>query len=328
MNLLRISSYLLIILFVLSCDEEAEDSLVAIDTPVPIFVDISSYESKFVNSRTSRPKYAIYMAEYLTTGENGHLGNTVFFKDVGNKQLATDFILPTASPAAAPFDTLSIPILWGSFEPEEVIPDNTFDISYYVDQRRSTQDLSLATSTAAINDAMSTWNNLNCSDIGLFEIPFDGKQTGFAAEFFGFGGSFEYVADVVHCGWMPGSFFEILAEGGSNFILGVTFTLVLIDDNGNTIDLDNNNKADVAFREIYYNDEFSWGMRSGIDVESVALHEAGHGLSQAHFGKAFITNSNQFIHFSPRAVMNAAIFGVQQELLQTDQAGHCSNWGP
>ena len=51
---------------------------------------------------------------------------------------------------------------------------------------------------------------------------------------------------------------------------------------------------------------------SHFDIETVALHEAGHGLSQGHFGKIHGTVANGKIHFSPRAVMNAAYSGVQR----------------
>jgi hypothetical protein len=61
-------------------------------------------------------------------------------------------------------------------------------------------------------------------------------------------------------------------------------------------------------------------------VETVALHEAGHGLSQAHFGTVFQKNDGS-IHASPRAVMNAFYLAPQRSLLGTDNAGHCSNWG-
>ncbi|MEK7829947.1 MAG: hypothetical protein AAB401_02620, partial [Acidobacteriota bacterium] len=91
-------------------------------------------------------------------------------------------------------------------------------------------------------------------------------------------------------------------------------------------DIDNNGKLDTAFREILYNNAFTWRINSNIDVETVALHEAGHGLSQAHFGTAFRTNSNGVLHFAPRAVMNAAYSGVQQHLAGTDNSGHCSIW--
>lgn len=229
------------------------------------------------------------------------MGNTVFFKNVGNKQLAGDFV-----PA------LSL--------------DGTTDISYYTDQNRPSLDLPVGMTNAAIDGAMNTWDDLSCSNLGITKTPFNGNPTGLVAEVFGFGGSFDYFADVVHNGWMPGAFFEAIEPGGSTFILGVTFTIVFLDDDGNLIDTDNNGKFDVAWREIYYNDEFPWNIGSTFDVETVALHEAGHGLSQGHFGQAFISGGNGKLHFSPRAVMNAAYSGVQTEIRQSDNAGHCSNW--
>ena len=69
-----------------------------------------------------------------------------------------------------------------------------------------------------------------------------------------------------------------------------------------------------------------WNIGSTYDVETIALHEAGHGLSQAHFGTAFIDNGSGQLHFAPRAVMNAAYSGIQNSIDQTDNAGHCSIW--
>lgn len=100
-------------------------------------------------------------------------------------------------------------------------------------------------------------------------------------------------------------------------------------------DDDNNGKYDVWFREIYYNDEFSWAVDGDhIDVETVALHEAGHGLSQGHFGKGFRSGNydtgspkgNFKFHFAPRAVMNASYTGIQTTIGKTDKAGNCSIW--
>lgn len=251
---------------------------------------------------------AIYSGEYITTGENGKVGNNVYFNNRGNKQLTADFVPGLAL-------------------------DGTNDISYYVDEHRASSNLDVSISNSAIDRAMSTWNNITCSEPGIFEIPFNEEaSTGFVAKFFSensefeFGGSYDYFADVVHVGWVSGDFFDLLAEDGSNFILGVTFTLLFTDDEGNLLDLDNNGKWDVAFREIYYNDKFGWNDGDTFDVETVALHETGHGLSQAHFGKAFRNNSNWKLHFAPRAVMNAAYSGIQTEIKQSDEAGHCSNW--
>jgi len=161
----------------------------------------------------------------------------------------------------------------------------------------------------------------------LFRVPSDPADTaGFVSGLLGFGGSDKYFADVVHAGWLPGAFFDLLAPDGSSFILGATFTIIFTDDQGNPVDTDNNNKLDVAWRETYYNDAFEWADGDDYDVETIALHESGHGLSQGHFGKAFRTNSNNKLHFAPRAVMNAAYSGIQTEITGTDNGGHCSNW--
>ena len=78
---------------------------------------------------------------------------------------------------------------------------------------------------------------------------------------------------------------------------------------------------DTAFSETYYNDAFAWGIDVStfpFDVETVALHESGHGLSQDHFGKIFRTEANGLLHFSPFAVMNASISRQAHELTGTD----------
>lgn len=243
---------------------------------------------------------ALYMAEYFTTGDGDQVGRVVFFNDRGNKQLSADF---------APGLAL----------------DGTDAISYYIDDSRPTGDVDLATSSAAIDRAMATWDGVTCSQLGMVKQPFTG-QSGFVSALFGFGGSFDYFADVVHAGWLPGGFFDLLAPGGSDFILGVTFTIIFTDANGDPVDTNGDRKADVAWREIYYNDAFTWQDGARFDIETVALHEAGHGLSQAHFGTAFRTASNGRLHFAPRAVMNAAYSGRQTTIDQTDLAGHCSNW--
>lgn len=278
-----------------ACADTA-DNRIPVPEPTPRFIDISAFGS--ASGRVSS-NYAVLMGEYVTTGENGEMGNTVFFKDVGNKQLSGDFVPNLAL-------------------------DGTSDISYYVDENRPSADVSVAVSTAAIDRAMATWDGVNCSDLGMTKIPYDGRATGFVSWLFGFGGSTDYTADVTHSGWLPGAFFDLLAAGGSDFILGVTFTIVFTDENGDLVDTDNNGKSDVAWREIYYNDKFAWNDGSTYDIETISLHEAGHGLSQGHFGKAFRNNGG--LHFSPRAVMNAAYSGVQTTIDQTDNGGHCSNW--
>ena len=125
---------------------------------------------------------------------------------------------------------------------------------------------------------------------------------------------------------------SLFPPDGSEFILGVTFTLIWVDEvTGIPTDMDNNGKLDVAFREIYYNNYFTWGIDTEpfgpIDVEAIVRHEVGHGLSQDHFGKLFGTFANGKLHFAPEAVMNALYLIPQHKLLGTDIGGHSSIWG-
>ncbi|MEX2592387.1 MAG: hypothetical protein WD426_06405 [Anditalea sp.] len=265
----------------------------------PVSIDMVNPTARTQND--SPYSVIMHSAEYITAPESAQMGKTVIFSDRGNKQLDFDF---------SPFASL----------------DGSSDISYYVDQMRPASTLPLLQTEAAIESAVNTWDNARCSDIGLNRVTDIPVPIGIVASILGFPSTEGYVADVNHCGWMPGSFFDFLAPGGSDFILGVTFTLLLIDENGDYIDTNDDGKFDVGLREIYYNDDFSWSDGSGIDVETVALHEMGHGLSQAHFGKAFIKRNGQ-VQFAPRAVMNAAYSGVQTKVSGTDQGGHCSIWG-
>ncbi|MDR5590028.1 hypothetical protein [Christiangramia sp. SM2212] len=310
-----------------SCEKEIETPGIAevqkLETPAMEFrpLENNSFNIKLPDNTDSKVKskigdynISLFSAEYITANGSEELGTTIFFTNRGNKMLSSDFVPGLAY-------------------------DGTSDISYYIDKNRPSNDIDVKVSTAAIGRAMDSWRNVNCSDIGLYEIPYDEveegeelQEYGVFAYFYGifsgndFGGAPLYIADVYHGGWLGAEFFDYLTERGSEFILGVTLTYTFTDEDGNLVDTDNNGKADVAFREIYYNDTFTWNDGRTYDIETIALHEAGHGLSQAHFGEAFRTNANGKIHFSPRAVMNATYSGIQTAVEKTDEAGHCANW--
>jgi hypothetical protein len=282
-----------------SCEQNEDQSQLKPLDDSPLFMELPSSPG---GRKSTDNKYAVLSAEYLAADGTGEIGRTIYFTNVGNKQLTADFV-----------PGLSL--------------DETDDISYYIDETRPSDELAVAASSAAISRAMNTWDNVTCSELGMTQVPSDNSiATGYIAGLLGYGGSFDYVADLVHAGWAPASFFNMIAPQGSTYILGVTFTIIFTDDDGNPTDVDNNGKADVAWREIYYNDAFPWAVGAHYDVETIALHEAGHGLSQAHFGKAFLDGGQEKLHFSPRAVMNAAYSGIQTQIGMTDNAGHCSNW--
>lgn len=293
-------AFLALLCTVLSCDQTDLRQGAPVDDS-PVYMDLPLSANARQSVRKPVP-YAVLKAEYLTTAESGQIGRTIFFRNVGNKQLADDFV---------PGSSL----------------DGTDNISFYIDETRPSQDLGVGITSAAIARAMHTWDGVDCSQPGIYRVPSTGKiTTGFVSDLLGFGGSFDYTADVVHAGWLPAGFFDLLGEQGSTYILGVTFTIVFTDENGNPTDIDNNGKADVAWREIYFNDAFQWADGNHYDVETVALHESGHGLSQEHFGTAFADAGTGALHFSPRAVMNAAYSGIQTTIGETDKAGHCSIW--
>jgi hypothetical protein len=258
----------------------------------------------FVNAQLAGrvAKFRVDYAEYITRDDSNEVGQTVFFNDRA-KQLDAHFV---------PFDPRR---------------GGVANITYRVDQTEGAVDgLTVAQTTAAIDRAMTTWNNVNCSTLPITKLPnLPGFDLGIIEGLlFGQPVGLVGTADIVHAGWLPGG---VLPPN----VLAVTFTLIFVDEvTGEPTDIDSNGKADVAFREILYNDAFTWTVdpnNSNIDIETVALHESGHGLSQGHFGKAFLTQANGKIHFAPRAVMNAAYSGIQLDINQTDNGGHCSVWG-
>jgi len=189
------------------------------------------------------------------------------------------------------------------------------EIYWLVDQVDQTADVSWADAQAAIGRAMNTWDSLPGAFIPLVQIPDLGIDWGYVQYLVGMGGVQGWSADITHAGWLPWIFFEIIGgTGGGDSILGGTFTFVWTA----APDV-------VAFREIYMNDKFAWQIDDHYDIETVVLHEVGHGLSIGHFGKIF-RSKNGKLHFAPEAVMNAIYYFIQHDLLGTDIASFKSIW--
>jgi len=220
---------------------------------------------------------------------------------------------------------------WVPFDPWRREPDPPDrNIAWLSDQVDSTANgLAASDTQAAVSRAMATWDGVGSASIPLVELPDYGLDWGYVQWLADMGGIPGWYADITQAGWLPGTFFDAIAPpDGADYILGVTFTFIWVDAAGEPTDMDNNGKEDVAFREIYYNNAFTWGIDTDdpIDVETVVLHETGHGLSLDHFGEIFTTKKNDKLHFAPRAVMNAAYTGVQQELTGTDNGAFSSIW--
>ena len=251
--------------------------------------------------------YRVGIAEYSTAGDEGIPGGTVISKVLGNRRVGEDFV---------PFDPRR--------EWSGPVTGASDDITFAIDGADAspplpaTARLTAAQTTAAIERAMQTWDDVSCSTLPLAEVLLPPNfDLGIVAFLNNLGGGPFVVADIMHSGW------EIDFGPG---VLGVTFTFVWFDDEGQLTDIDHNGRADVAFREIYYSTRYPWRINGGdVDVETVALHESGHGLSEDHFGTISITKDG-FLKASPRAVMNAFYGGPLHSLLGPDIGGHCNNW--
>ncbi|MGH7586888.1 MAG: hypothetical protein ACREMH_11620 [Gemmatimonadales bacterium] len=184
-----------------------------------------------------------------------------------------------------------------------------------------------------VDASFGTWEGLSCVNTDLVKKPFDGT---FPSAIFA--GGDPLGADINTTGFIPAVFFDlVLGPGASTQVLGVTFPFIWVDENGDPTDIDGDGNADTAFAEIWYNNGFTWTLTGvgGIDVQTVALHENGHGLGLGHFGKVHATfpppKELGRLHVSPRAVMNMFILSTLRELLGSDKAGVCgifASWGP
>jgi len=266
-----------------------------------IVIDVNYIEDINNNLISKGSNLRLSTVEYITNGEDQAVGQTIYSKITGNKQLGHDFV---------PFDPRRV---WSG--PSDGDSD---DITYSITTHSIASvpvlgGLTGAQTDEAIENAMTTWKDVKCSDMGLNRIDDGGQITGMIM-----GGSI--IADIMHGG------FYVNYAGG---ILGVTHTFIFVDGSGPT-DIDNNGKIDVAFREIYYDYNHTWSTDgSAIDLESVAVHETGHGLSQAHFGSVAVLHPGTpkaRLRVSPRAVMNALYTGTYRDLGGSDNGGHCSNW--
>lgn len=205
----------------------------------------------------------------------------------------------------------------------------------------------------ALRRAMTTWDDVPSTRIPLTDLgnaPFDLGVVQFLTtmgppnilgdvhpfEPSGFPGP---VADITHAGFLSGEWFNYMfgpVDGSRT--LGVTFVFSFDDGNGGETDIDGDGKIDTAFSEIYLNNSESlnwaidgqWTVGSSaprdFDIETIALHEMGHALSQSHFGMAFQTEEGGPVHFAPYAVMNPAYSRARHTLTGSDIAGHSVIW--
>ncbi|MES1244364.1 MAG: matrixin family metalloprotease [Acidobacteriota bacterium] len=193
------------------------------------------------------------------------------------------------------------------------------NLTYLIDRKGISAGLDPLQAEATLDKAMKTWGSDSCfKKSPLIKRTDTGADADVFDSLLGYGGLGDYrLADVVHAGWMPPSFFDAVnGPGSGDTILAFSVTFIFVDADGNPTDLNNDGYFDTATSEIYYNDGFSWlqGKPGSIDLESVALHEIGHSLGLGHIGPPL------------EAIMNP-VYSGSRKLFSIDHAALCGIWG-
>lgn len=212
------------------------------------------------------------------------------------------------------------PLRWVPSDPRRNADGN--NLTYLVDQAGlAGSGLVTAETEAAIDSAVRSWASVKCfsGKVDVVKRADSGADPDLFDALNGYGDFGDYrLADIVHGGWMPPSFFDKVAgPGGGETVLALSVTFIYIGPDGNPTDVNEDGYLDTASSEIYYNEGFSWLLADerGIDIESVALHELGHSLGIGH------------IEAPLRAVMNPVYIGEHRGLEPVDRAALCSIWG-
>lgn len=193
------------------------------------------------------------------------------------------------------------------------------NLTYLVNTQRLSPGLDPVATEASLDRATQSWASQSClNGTRIVKRADTGADPDIFDAIVGYGNYGDWrLADVVHGGFMPPSFFdEVNGPGSANTVLAFSVTFIFIGPDGQPSDLNKDGYLDTASNEIYYNDGFSWllGAKGAIDLETVALHEIGHSLGLGHVGPPL------------EAIMNPVYSGVRRELLPLDRAALCSVW--
>jgi hypothetical protein len=225
------------------------------------------------------------------------------------------------------------------------------DVTYVLDTDDfAPSGLPLAESAGALTAAFDTWNAVPQAGLTAWQIPnpAPGLNLDFLDGTFGPDGCetfFDFSSDIydaatenifpvahIFVGGFPVEEYFSECLGDPN-IIGVAWTFAVGDANGDQY-------VDRLYVEQFYNPRFFWVTSgsvyldgsTGIDLETIALHESGHAHGLGHFGgpvrnQEFSVKPNGRI-FNPTAVMNPAYAGGEsRDLFATDHAGFLTMYG-
>ncbi|MDK1031777.1 MAG: matrixin family metalloprotease [Planctomycetia bacterium] len=207
--------------------------------------------------------------------------------------------------------------------------EKTSSVSYVLDRSDYTQDSGLSQSdiTDALRSAFGTWADVASSSLSFTENPDDGgnydltdgpADSGGPPWFGGYsgdsldGGANYLYANITFGGWLPNSYFDYLSDGvlgnePRSDILAVAWTGRVKGPLS---------KKPRWIADIFFNDGWTWttsGDLPGteefeIDIETVMLHELGHGIGLGHEDDV-------------ESVMNSLYAGIERGLYQDDIDG-------